>query len=252
MLTRRRLLTIADAGLILPASPAIVRANLLQKPITGGGGGGTYALVAHTIAQSATGTTTTAGTPINTSGATLLVIVVSGFNNSLPWTVTDSKGNTYTLAVADPAPYTSNPNTVTLWHNRGGTVGSGHTAQVVAGGGGGAATLSFAAFSGGNVSPLDQTNHANATGTSLAAGSITPLQPNELIVAGLSLKADAITTSGIGINGGFTIADSAPSVNATQDGGGLAYLIQTSIVAANPTWSWTNSTVSLAVIASFK
>jgi hypothetical protein len=254
MLTRRSL--IRAAGLA-GGMPFAAKAGLLLSPTSGGGGGGTYALVSHTTAETSGGTITTPS--INTTGATLLLLGVAGFNQSAAWTITDNKGNNTAwasgLAVASPTPYTSNNSTATLWFVRGGSVGSGHTFTVTAvAGGGGAQSIYAAAFSGGNVSPLDQVNRSSAGPvTTNGPGSITPTTANQLVVAVLGLNSSsAILGSSIAIDSGYTITDAADTGASTIFGGALAYKIQTSALATSPTWTWSLGASSFCVIASFK
>ena len=108
-------------------------------------------------------------------------------------------------------------------------------------------TMCVAAFSGTATDftpgfPV-KNNHSNAA-TSIQAGSVTPTVNNCLVVAGMSYR----DTTTISISGGFTIAQQAPFIAATAIGSAIAYLIQTTAGAANPTWSWTNSLAANACI----
>lgn len=179
---------------------------------------------------------------IDTTGATLLVQVGS-YQGTI--TFSDSKGNTWVPLTEQNGTggksriaYVLNPR-----------VGTGHTFTT-------AGTSVFsgvlaAAFSGADpTSPFDQENGATSGATnSLATGSITPSQDNELIIAGVWDAGDGGVFS---INGGFTIAQQNPAAGSNNYGGALAYLIQTTAAAANPTWSDTNAQMRAATIASFK
>ena len=108
-----------------------------------------------------------------------------------------------------------------------------------------------AAFSGAAAaSALDQQNGAVGTGTSLATGSVTPSEDNELVVSGVSIADGSSGT--YAVDSGLTITDQILASAGNFEGGGLAYIIQTSAGAVNPTWSWTGSVNSAAVIATFK
>lgn len=180
---------------------------------------------------------------IDTTGATLLVAVVSRANNS--GTLTDNKSNTWTALTTRSAGGFSV--FTTAYHCIGGTVGSGHTFTFTT-------SLQFPAicvlsFSG--VSAVD----GGDTGsnelfpvTSIQPGSLTPSQDNCLLVTGFGFDAAAGSTPSI--NGGFTLAE----FQAFNPGFGTdtAYLIQTSAAAANPTWSWTNSIDAAATMFTFR
>jgi hypothetical protein len=177
---------------------------------------------------------------IDTTGANLIVIAISRWTAVV--TVSDNKSNTYTPLTLRQV--TSN-NANQLFYCASPTVGTGHTFT-------GAATGSFpsiavVAASGAALVPFDQENGATATASSLATGSITPSENNCLVIAGVAANGTSF-----GINGGFTAAasDYAAGVHV---GGGIAYLVQTTAAAANPTWTWTGgSSPVAATIASFK
>jgi hypothetical protein len=104
------------------------------------------------------------------------------------------------------------------------------------------------AFAGG--APFDVQNGATATaGSSLATGSVTPSAAGALILSGWA-----------GMNGTSAPAvDSALTITATQNplagqclAGAVAYKIQTTAAAINPTWSWTGTDHVAASVAVFK
>jgi hypothetical protein len=171
---------------------------------------------------------------IDTTGADLLVASL-GSNN--PATLTDNKGNTFTQIAAR--------NECSLWYNRGGTVGSGHTFTPNNTG-----AIVVAAFTGSVASPLDQFN-STLVGYSTAAqtGSITPTQSAELIVATTYMGAVATTAS---VDSGFTIILQIPSGGPQNQGTALAYLIQSVAATVNPTFSLAAGAYMHTAIASFK
>jgi hypothetical protein len=128
------------------------------------------------------------------------------------------------------------------------TVGPGHTFTVT--GTSGNIGIAVVGFAGGATSNVDdQENSAGALfGSTIAPGSITPTVDNTLVISGAACS-DVNPNS---INGGFTVAASR------ADGGfslgvGIAYLVQTSAAAANPTWTLSGSaTHEVATIANFK
>jgi lysophospholipase L1-like esterase len=202
------------------------------------------ALVSNAAAAGLNSGTTSA---INTTGATLLVCVAA-FNSAASVTISDSKSNTWTaLTLQDPGGgltvagliyYVANP-----------TVGTGHTFTITATGN--APAGAFMAFSGvTTASPFDVQNGANTNGsvTSLATGSVTPGQNNELVVSGLGLGA-ANTPSE---SASFTLVDHLSFVGGTSYGVDSSYKVQTTAAAVNPTWSWASATNAAAMIATFK
>jgi hypothetical protein len=86
--------------------------------------------------------------------------------------------------------------------------------------------------------------------TALATGSVTPSAANELVVT--AEGQGAAGGSPFTINLGFTITDQKAQVGGQADGGGLAYLIQTTATAVNPTWTGVSNGNMVVTIATFK
>ena len=224
---------------LLPAQDFIVAKRRLI-PVAAGGG---YSFVTGTTASANGSNPTTAA--VNTTGVDLMIVVVGWFNSSqstTPPTITDSKSNTWAaLTVRNTG---TNSGTV-IFYSRVTSVGSGHTFTLT----GTFSSICVAGFSGSISSPFDQENGAGSTSAStLATGSVTPTNDNQLIIA-------SVESGGAGdpfsINSSFTIAvqdnggaDSFPS--------GLAYKIQTTAAAINPTWTLAASTQTAAAIGTFK
>lgn len=202
--------------------------------------------VAGVSAGSSDGTAVTTGS-IDTSGANLLVVCRTNSTANTP-TPTDSKSNTYTgIGSAVDAGSTN----TRCYYNLGGTVGSGHTFSVSSGSS--FPCVTALAFSGVKTSsPLDQTSGTGtATVSSIAPGSATPSENNEVVVVGFG-TGDADYSS---INGSFTVpmGGATTFVNAQHWGCGAAYLIQTTAAAANPTVTFSGLSVEGdAVLATFK
>lgn len=201
---------------------------------------GAVTLLTHTGAGGLNNDVTTS--PIDTTGATLLVIVEGRAGAVV--TPTDSKGNTWTKL-----------NTVTgvaisaIYYSANPTVGTGHTFTVT--GSGNFPALTVAAFSGVvAVSPFDQQSVGDTgTVTSIQPHSVTPSENNELIVTGLEISG---VVGSLAVDSSFTIIDNIPFVNSNSFGVALAYLVQGTAAAVNPTWSWTTSTNVACTIATFK
>ena len=175
---------------------------------------------------------------VDTSGANLIVISISGDNG----TPSDSKGNTWT-ALTDAA---GNP-TARLFYSANPTVGVGHTFTSPSA----FCPIFVAAFSSGGVSPFDQENTAQTASNvvTLSPGSITPTLDNELVVSALGTQDPADTHA---INSSMSIVQSTNGASGVSFGGGLAYIVQTTATAINPAWSWNDACPASAVIASFK
>ncbi len=105
-------------------------------------------------------------------------------------------------------------------------------------------SLAVAAFSGA-CSTVDKVSAGavTASGTSLSPTSITPSQDNALIVTGICNNTN-VTDS---INAGFTITDQIGGTVAQHTA--LAYLIQTSVAAAAPTWSFASAAGASSMMA---
>lgn len=191
-----------------------------------------FSLVQHSAAIHTT-------TGVDTTGANLIVLFAAYEAGS---TVSDSKSNTWTALTPK-----GSGGVAQLFYCFNPTVGSGHTfstTPITYGG------IFMAAFSGATSSPFDVENGvAPGSGTSIQTGSVTPSLNNELIITGINLGGSAASPT---INSGFTQTDSINANSGVSYGGSLAYLIQTSASAVNPTWSWTNAATNPAVIATFK
>lgn len=196
------------------------------------------ALVSNVRVSGVSGGTTGA---IDTTGASLLNAAVA-FVPSSPPTISDSKGNTWTALTN----YTSfSVESLQFYYVANPTVGSGHT--FTDGGLNTISTANFAAFSGAaTVSPFDVENGAINGPSPLQPGSITPSANGEVVLASI---ADFSGTASV--DSGFTITDQAATTGGQYFGCALAYLVQTSAAAVNPTWTVGGGGYTLN-IASFK
>lgn len=179
---------------------------------------------------------------INTTGCNLLVLGILDYN-AVATTIVDSKSNTWTGLTTRPVNFSESR----LYYCFNPTVGTGHT--FTPSGLGMYPTICIAGFSGAVTSPFDVENGATGTsGTSKATGSVSPSENNELVITALCF--DAINTAAI--NSGFTIMNQVNYVSGQHFGGAMAYLVQGSAAAVNPTWSWGTSTDHSTGIATFK
>lgn len=191
------------------------------------------------------GANTFSTTGFDTTGASLLVAGIGRFAAVTP-TLSDSKFNTLNALteqsnLGDPA--------CRLYYAENPAVGSSHTATAT--GSNIFSAFVFAAFSGAAIaSVFDQQNGATALDTSLAPGSITPTEDNELVVTGFSVNFGGDNPT---VGSGFSTPVGENAVAGVCDSFWMAYLVQTSASSVNPTWSHTDVNRHLAAVsASFK
>jgi hypothetical protein len=187
--------------------------------------------------------TTTADAPIGS----LIVVLIAAWNssNGTVSSVTDSAGNTYTLAAQGAAtvgiPY---PSAIYFSSNTPNDLPNGGTITVT---NSGAVNQSYGAWSvSGCNGGLDTHTTGNASGvtsSSLSTGALA--QANE-IVFGTTSTAGSL--SGLANSAGFTEIAFAPSGNAMA--GAYDVVSSTSSVTYNPSWS--GSITVAQVLASFK
>lgn len=200
-------------------------------------------LVAST--GTAGGATTVTTSAINTTGATLIVVQISEYSVGASIALTDSQGNTWTaLTVKNQGNSRSQ-----LHYCVSPSTSASHTFTY------GTAlrypSICVQAFSGVSTSsPFDvqNTNGASAA-TTVTTGSVTPSQNDEVLITGLCFE----TTGTISINSSFTISNQVNYAFGNNFGSAMAYKIQTTAGAENPTWSKTGTGTSFATgIATFK
>jgi hypothetical protein len=196
------------------------------------------AFVADSEAGSIGGTTvTTAG--IDTTGANLIVLEVVHLQGTNP-TVSDFYGNTWTPLTLRNA---GGGHASRLHYCLSPSVGSGHTFTA-------SQSTSFPsihveAFSG--VGAYDQESGAGAGSGTVQPGSLTPPSNGALFVCGLGNGGG----SGATINSSFNKTSGLDTSGGNHFGGAIAYLIQGTAGAVNPTWSSTNGGDWTAVMATF-
>ncbi len=208
-----------------------------------------FTLIANTAKASAAGADTTTNA-IDTTGANLIVINVAWLNGGgRTMSFSDSKSNTWT---AMPIQQQGGGLAQDSFYCYAPTVGSGHTFTASKGGSNIFSSVYVQAWSGAGTSPFDQSNGAILTAVTTAeAGSITPTQSNELIVA--YLEENEATAFAVSIGSSYTISDQITAVGGGTIGGAFAYLLQGSAAATNPSWSWNTGTHDANLsIASFK
>ncbi len=187
--------------------------------------------------------------PISTQSANLLVAAV-GYNPTVTSepALTDNKGNTWSAIGSVNSGGTTK---LRMFFLLNGAVGHGHT--VTATGADSFGGVCLMAFRGSATSPLGSALSDSDAGSAstVQPGPLTPDNDNSLVITGLAF--DANSSGAVSINGGFTAVSTA-SVAATSVGSGLAYLVQTTAAAADPTWNVTNVATAgiAAMITTFR
>jgi hypothetical protein len=108
-------------------------------------------------------------------------------------------------------------------------------------------------FSGTAGSSIDQDSNQTlaGAGTTCQSASITPSTANQVVVSGSAY--DGGVSSSYSVDSGLTVSDSDPFTAGVNYGGALAYIIETSAVAKQPTWTSTVTTTRInCMTASFK
>lgn len=171
--------------------------------------------------------------PIDTTGANLLVISGAWFTSDDP--PTDSFGNTWKEALSE-----SNAGFgLGVYYSLNPTVGADHTFTLTSE----FSCGSVQAFSGvGSIGGSSATNASSAS--SIQPGSITPSPSGALFIAAISENA-APTDDSVAVDSDFILTDQQPFTSGQFFGSAMAYLIQGSAAAENPTFSWTGSAVAV-------
>lgn len=193
-------------------------------------------LVAHAGASAASATSNVTTTAVNATGGNFIVAVVASQDGSVSITLSDSTGgNTYSLSI----PSQNGGPVEQIYYTFGATVSSSQTWTVNTGGNTEFASISVAVFAG--VGSATDGNAGSTTGFDSSAqfGPITPTVDGDLVVAALGVHEWSPVT--YSIDSGFTIVASSPYVGGSSFGTQLAYLIQTTAAAANPTWFFSPS-----------
>jgi hypothetical protein len=203
-----------------------------------------YALVANTIKSSADATGVVSDA-INTTGANLLILALASNDAATENTISDSKSNTWSPLTAPAGAIRTR-----FFYAASAIVGTLHTftASNVATS---FPAIAIAAFSGAKAtSPFDVENGSSAVAvTTIQPGSVSPSENNELLVTAYSHQQNG---NPVAVNSGYTITDQVQLVPALAFGLALAYLIQTSAAASNPTWTNNDTFTGSAIIATFK
>jgi hypothetical protein len=196
-----------------------------------------YTVIASAKAASSNSrTVSTAATPINVTGADLIVIVEGIYSNPLPGP-TDNFGNVFVPMTVESGTLGAY---VQFWICENPITGSGYAASI------NAAAVVFPsiivlALSGSASSPFDVQNGAQS-GT---PGLVTPSEANELVLTAL------VTSTGDPgiVDSSFSVVQSI-NFSANNLGLALGLQVQTTATPRNPTWAGTG--IQASIIAAFK
>ena len=186
---------------------------------------------------------------IDSSGGNFAIVNVGSYNAGTV-VLTDSKSNTW-------SGLTNQVNVATglterMWYCQGGTFGTSHTFTAQDTLLPTYPSIEVLIFSGAVSSPLDQqTGTSNNGVSSLATGSLTPSEANCLVVTGLGHENNS--AGAVSVSSPFDSTDIQIAYGGgTNEGSAIAYEIQTSATARNPTWDITNNSGIAVTLAVFK
>lgn len=203
---------------------------------------------AHLATASGSGSQTGVTTGnIDTTGAKLIVCSGAFYSGLEPGenpSFTDSASNSWTKLTPRTAgaSYTN-----VLWYVINPTTSSSHNFTLS--GANVYASLQGSAFSAGGTVTFEAESAGGTTTADsvLQPGSITPSGDGRVFVTGLVFNFD----NTISINSSFTIGAQNDFNTGVAEGGAIAYKIQTTGGAENPTWSWSVNTFAASAMATF-
>lgn len=188
----------------------------------------------------APGSTTGTSGAIDSTGATLLVIIILDGNSGAVGTLTDSKSNTWHALTQYGNAAGSGEAVIYYSYDKAGSplsVGSGHTCSTS----GAFPFFVFTAFNGTVTSPTNpletSTGNVVSASTTIQPGSLTGAESGALYILGVG----GYTSNFVSVDSGFTTLINANLVGGTNFSGFSFYLVQGSASALNPT-----TTVNLA------
>lgn len=212
----------------------------------GGGGGGTIALIAHGAAANSSSTTTVTVSGLNMTGANFIALHCATFGGGSLSGVSDSSSNTYTaLTSRTPSSlfYVVSPTVTSSMSFT--CTGTGINPSIQVAGFSGVALSSTLESQSGVGSSFP------SSVTTVQPGSLTPAANNELIITGFAFDPGSLPINVVSISSPFAITNSISSATGVE-GGSLAYEIQTTATAQNPTWTADTATYVATTMAVFK
>jgi hypothetical protein len=203
------------------------------------------------ITAKASGSNPALSGSVNTgsAGITLLVVTLAGFSSSTSLaTVSDAKGNNWHHAT-DRVIGTLHAGIWYAFDSGSGqplVVGSGETVTVI----GNYPSYEFTSWAGtlAGVNPFDQENGGSSSASTLVVPIINPSVSKCLVVTALSASPGITYT----ISSPFAVSNSVDYVASNWMGSASGYVIQTSTIAAGPTWTMSTGGSMVAGIVSFK
>jgi hypothetical protein len=206
------------------------------------------ALIAHVISQDdLNGTTSSA---IDTTGAKTIFLVVVSLSAVAEPVITDSEGNYWWQG---PGQIMANGTVMRVWFCADPATSATHTFTATR-------TGSYPAIAvqahSGVLSFLDALDHEDGgagTVTSRAAGTVTPLSDDDMVLAAWGFGDAGNPTGSFAIDNGFTAVGFAAnsSGNAFGIGHGYKYLSGGKDTALTPTASWSGATASDGVVFAY-
>jgi hypothetical protein len=185
---------------------------------------------------------------IDTTGATLLVLAVGFYNGAhADVTISDSATNTWSTRTT----YSQADYSVKIYYAENPITSATHTFTKSVNDTYG--SIAVAAFSNTAVASVvdGDAGAGGAATTTQQPGSLTPGQNNSLVITALVYPPTAAGAATI--NSSFTVAHSQNGdAGAGNHSVALAYKVQTTAGAENPTWTSPTSGTLVAAITSFK
>ena len=216
----------------------------LSITIAPAGGGGAIGLVQSAAAQGTSVASLSQAFPANNTAGNLIVVFVRASTTGQTVTVSDTAGNTYTLAVSQTQ--TSDSHQIRIFYATSATSGLNTVTATFS------ATNNhpwLAVFEYTGVSALDQTAHAQGSGSSPNTGlTATTASNSELVFAGLGVPNASTATATAGTGFQLLLQDAPPNTSRAATEGQITAVsgqyAGTFSLPAGTNWS--------AVIATFK
>lgn len=201
-------------------------------------------VIAQGVKAGTAGGTATTSNAVDTSAAKL-VVLQGVWQGGGAISVDDNKGNVWTPLTLRQGTYAK----VQLWYSviDPSKRGAGHTFTFHTPAGC-YPCLGYCVLSGDAFAFDQECGAGSGSVTSFAPGSLTPSEDNCVLVCGLNWR---VGTSPPTVNGGFS-ENHSPPFSGNNIGCSIGSLLQGTLAAANPLWSWAGATDCAAAMACFK
>ena len=254
---------VVSPGVITCVTPANSSTGVINVVVTSGGVGATIvnAFTYSNIQLIASAVTTTADTPsntatINSTGATLLVVLVAGFNPAITLAVTDSLGNTWVEA-PDSGETTciSTPRIFYAYSHAAGALATGSVHVI---------TTTSSSYCGGSVYAFSGTNTTSAVfGQGVGAGNSnlsSPISSTSIVsptvgdillcgvMANQSMNSPVVSGNGDGNTWSSPLGTGS---DVSTQAFWASYAIAQSPTTSTPKWTISGVTQATEVMASF-